>query len=394
MDGSVIAALAMLETPKRMNTDSSQKRDISEFENGGNDPVEQIGVYSEGVLDETKQFLRNSRQQFLWGVLSYFGGHIIALALSYVLHNTDSSSFANYLQGVLLSSPLILVFSAMSIGFSNAYSSNSITGERSVARRHLYNRGFWSNYPGLNFFAIYMILAISITALATRFVANESLNFPALILTKLFVGLLLTNLHMAWVHAIISKPNNKSLCQRIPGWREWIGIMPAASVDLASPKCVYYLTHKLLAILPENFLPVVDNQIHQELHSVLSTFKTFAIYMPVALEFLTSILTRAIYIRVAASMLPDDDESIIPFDPSFGGRARNNETLCLSILDAIKTMRLQNWHHYRRIVREVLQYEFSFAFLFIIAIALEFYFEEPCTLGDLLELFASMFLVE
>ena len=395
MDGSVIAALAVLETPNRMNTDSSQKKDISEFENGGNDSIEQIGVYSEGVLDETKQFLRNSRQQFLWGVLSYFGGHIIALALSYVLHNTDSSSFANYLQGVLLSSPGILVFSAMSIGFSNAYSSNVITAERSVARRHLYNQGgFWSNYPGLNFFAIYMILAISITALATRFVANESLNFPALILTKLLVGLLLTNLHTAWVHAIISKPNKKSLCQRIPGWREWIGIMPAASVDLALPKCVYYSTHKLLAILPQNFLPIVDNQIHQELHSVLSTFKTFAIYMPVALEFLTSILTRAIYIRVAASMLPDDDESIIPFDPSFGGRARNNETLCLSILDAIKTMRLQNWHHYRRIVREVLQYEFPFFFLFIIAIALEFYFEEPCTFGDLLELFASMFLVE
>ena len=395
MDGSVIAALAVLETPNRMNTDSSQKKDISEFENGGNDSIEQIGVYSEGVLDETKQFLRNSRQQFLWGVLSYFGGHIIALALSYVLHNTDSSSFANYLQGVLLSSPGSLVFSAMSIGFSNACSSNGITAERGVARRHLYNQGgFWSNYPGLNFFAIYMILAISITALATRFVANESLNFPALILTKLLVGLLLTNLHTAWVHAIISKPNKKSLCQRIPGWREWIGIMPAASVDLALPKCVHYLMHKLLAILPQNFLPIVDNQIHQELHSVLSTFETFAIYMPAALEFLTSILTRAIYIRVAASMLPDDDESIIPFDPSFGGRARNNETLCLSILDAIKTMRLQNWHHYRRIVREVLQYEFPFVFLFIIAIALEFYFEEPCTFGDLLELFASMFLVE
>lgn len=384
-----------MESPNRINTHRPQEKDISELENGGNDPTKQISAYSEGALEETKQFLRTSRQQFLWGVLSYFGGHFLAVALTHVLHNTDSSPFANYFQNILLASPSTLILGAMSIGFSNTYSSNTITAKRSVARRHLYNQGgFWFNYPGLSLFAVYMILGISITALATRFVATETLSFPALVLTKLLVGLLLTNLHMAWVHAVISKPNKKSLWQRIPGWREWIGIMPAASLDLACPKCVYYLTQKLLTFLGESFLPTADNHIYQGPHSVLSTFKTFAIHMPVALEFLTSILTRAIYIRVAASMLPDDDEPVIPFDPSFGGRARNNETRCLSILDAVKTTRLQNWHHYRKIVREVLQYELFFVSLFIIAIALEFYFEEPCTAGDLLELFASMFLTE
>lgn len=243
-----------------------------------------------------------------------------------------------------MASPMILVFGVMSIDFSSAYTSHAITAERSVARRHLYNQGrSWPSFPGLNFSAVYTILAVSITALATRIVANETLDFPALDLIKLLVGLLLANLHTASVHAIISKPNKKSFWQRIPGWREWIETMPAASLDLASPKCVYHLTQKLLAFLRQSSLPTPT-------------------HMPIALEFLTSILTRAIYIRVAASLLPDDDETIIPFDPSFGGRVRNNEAHCLGILDAINTMSLQNWHHYRRIVRECFNMSFpSFA---------------------------------
>lgn len=38
----------------------------------------------------------------------------------------------------------------------------------------------------------------------------------------------------------------------------------------------------------------------------------------------------------------------------------------------------------------MLQYEFPFFCLFIIVMALEFYYEEPYTAGDLLELFAFL----
>ena len=375
MDGTVIAALAVLETPDRINTDHPQRKDISELELGKSDPTNHSDAYSESRLEDRRHLLRNSRQQLLWGVLTYFGGFMVGSALSYTLDNRGRPLFAIYLDGISSTLPWTLVFGAMTIGFSNAYSSNAITAitaERSVARRHMQSRNFWPNYPGLNFFAVYMILAIPMAALATRLVANERLNFPTQTLTKMIVGLLLTNLHMAWVHAVISKTNKKSFWQRIPGRREWIEIIPAASLDLASPNFVYYLAKKILAF---------------------SAFESF-IFIPVALQLLTSILTRAIFIRVAASMLPDDDEPVILFDYSFGGRARNNETYCLSILDAMNTMRMQDWNCYRKIVREVLQYEISFVFLFIIAIALEFYFEKPCTAGDLLELFASMFLVE
>jgi hypothetical protein len=42
--------------------------------------------------------------------------------------------------------------------------------------------------------------------------------------------------------------------------------------------------------------------------------------IPALLAFIISIPARVIFIRVAASMLPEEDETIVPFDRSFGGK--------------------------------------------------------------------------
>lgn len=117
---------------------------------------------------------------------------------------------------------------------------------------------------------------------------------------------------------------------------------------------------------------------YQAFGGLPSTQETFGsvvfLAIPVVSEYLASIFTRAIYIRVAASMLPDDDESVIPFVRSFGGRARNNETYCLTIIDAFRTMALQNWYRYLKIVWEVFCYEYLGILFFAIAIAMQMSF--------------------
>ncbi|KAJ5420420.1 hypothetical protein N7465_002939 [Penicillium sp. CMV-2018d] len=73
-------------------------------------------------------------------------------------------------------------------------------------------------------------------------------------------------------------------------------------------------------------------------------------------------------------MLPDDDEPVVPFDRSFGGRAGNNETHCLTIIDAFRTMALQNWYRYLKTVWEVFCYEYLGIVFFGIAIAIQMSF--------------------
>lgn len=73
-------------------------------------------------------------------------------------------------------------------------------------------------------------------------------------------------------------------------------------------------------------------------------------------------------------MLPDDDESVVPFDRRFGGRAGNNKTHCLTIIDAFRTMALQNWYRYLKIVWEMCCYEYLGIVFFGIVIAIQISF--------------------
>lgn len=93
----------------------------------------------------------------------------------------------------------------------------------------------------------------------------------------------------------------------------------------------------------------LSNQARERIPSTLATSGNIAfLTIPIVSEYLASIFTGALYVRVAASMLPDNDQSVVLFDRSFGVQAKN-ETHCLSIPDAFGTMKVQNWYRFLKI---------------------------------------------
>lgn len=365
----MIAALAVLETPTSINAEHPQQVGISKIEKVENGPADQSGVALRDRPEDTRQFLWSLRQKFLWDVIPCLGAGLLVHASYYLTSRVDFIPF-NFNEGQVLAMYLFIGYLMVKSLFSIPPGSNAFTNQRSLARRHLYSqRGFWSICPGLNVFLVYILLTGLIMILARPIFAEEGHNLFVCIFSRLFFGLLLTNLHTAWVHTVISKPSKKSIWQRVPGWREWIEIIPAASLDIVLPNCVHHLTKR--------FGVSIGYPAFGELPSTQETLGSVVfLAVPVILEYLTSIFTRAIYIRVAASMLPDDDESVIPFDRSFGGRARNNETYCLTIIDAFRTMPLQNWYRYLKIVWEVVCYEYIGILLFAVAIAMQMSFSD------------------
>lgn len=331
-------------------------------------------IKSDVLLEETKerkQFLQVSWRQFAYGCITYLGGNSLGFGFSKLWHKAEKAYFDDYIQTMAMLLPVPLLLGALSIG---APSPSEL--KRSFGRRTLYSRGnFLSNFPGLVFFAVYMVLALLPMALATHLDGNDSLSSPVLILTKILVGLLLTNIQTAWIHAIITKPSKRSFRERIPGYQDWIHIMPATFFDLTLPSCAYYLTKQLLVYLSD-----------------LGRFDLTPCPLPLVMELLTSVLTRAIYIRVAASLLPSNEETIIALDPDIQGRDKSNASHHLDIIDAFRSISMQNWHYYRNVIRSVVSLELAFLFPFIVTLGLEFYFERPCTVPKLLNLFASMFL--
>lgn len=352
----------------------SPEIDASELGEDIKDRKMEKEIKSDVLLEETKerkQFLQVSWRQFAYGCITYLGGNSLGFGFSTLWHKAEKAYFDDYIQTMAMLLPVPLLLGALSIG---APSPSEL--RRSFGRRTLYSRGnFLCNFPGLDFFAVYMVLALLPMALATHLDGNGSLSSPVLILTKILVGLLLTNIQTAWIHAIITKPSKRSFWERTPGYQGWIHIMPATFFDLTLPICAYYLTKQLLVYLSD-----------------LGRFDLTPCPLPLVMELLTSVLTRAIYIRVAASLLPSNEETIIALDPDIQGRDKSNASHHLGIIDAFRSISMQNWHYYRNVIRSVVSLELAFLFPFIVTLGLEFYFERPCTVPELLNLFASMFL--
>ncbi|KAJ9480868.1 hypothetical protein VN97_g12654 [Penicillium thymicola] len=242
--------------------------------------------------------------------------------------------------------------------------SNAVTGDWGRAHRYLNSQGFF--LTGLGIFLPYMVTFV-VMALITRLDLDP--RFAVYIVSKLSLGLLLTNLHMAWVHTVISK-SNKSIWRRLPGGKDWLAIIPVASLDIVLPDGSYYLTKTALAF----FQGIVS----VEGDASPATIGFFAVaIVPAFLGWWTATFTRAIYVKVAASMLPIDDQTVLPFD-------HRGPAYRLNIRDAIRGITMQNWHRYLRIVYEVAVYEYLWVIFSAIVIVAELYYMAPCAVIDIL----------
>lgn len=388
-DGSVIAALAVLETPNTIKAENPQPIALSEVGEVEGPFTGPSGKITRDESEDSRQFFWVLRQNFVRVLIHTLCGSFLGFAGLYFLSLAGfiNMNLNDNIGGIFLPFAMTVTGSI----FATPTSSNAVTSQRSFARRHLHiERESWSIFTGLDVFIVYMLLTGVILALAKPIFAQEGAAFPVFVISRLSLGLILTNIHTAWVHTVISKPTKKTIWQRIPSWREWFKILPVASLDIVLPSCVHYMATILLVSFRDVMFAVLSSQACEKIPSTLATCGNIAFFaIPIVSEYLASIFTGALYVRVAASILPDNDQSVVPFDRTFGGRARK-ETHCLSILDAFRSMKVQNWYRYLKIVWEVFCFDSLWACIFIVVIVMELYYWAPCTATDLLVLLAPI----
>ncbi|CAG8119565.1 unnamed protein product [Penicillium salamii] len=120
---------------------------------------------------------------------------------------------------------------------------------------------------------------------------------------------------MAWVHRVIADKSPQNRYRRMLGYKTWPRIAPAAAL--------YNLAMCMTFSLP--FAAV--NMAGWALVAVGSPWKDVGhwkylvgVILPVLFGIVLSLPVRIIFARVAASMLPEEDEPILPFDRSFDGK--------------------------------------------------------------------------
>jgi hypothetical protein len=172
---------------------------------------------------------------------------------------------------------------------------------------------------------------------------------------------------LAWTHIVISEPSPKSWFRRFPTPKLW--------VKVAIPTAVYAVAEQITALvllklavtagLNRDAKTIAQLSPHEQTMMSLAGFGILAV--SVVLSFLLILPANVILTRVQASLLPDAEETIVPFDRSFGGKVIPEivgGSGVLSMLDAWKSF---DWSSRIRLVK-------AYAKIYALSILLSLFF--------------------
>lgn len=216
-----------------------------------------------------------------------------------------------------------------------------ITSKIRTTIKHLVaEAGPWSRFRGLQvalaYHFIHHILLQLLTALFGGAMISQS--FAAVV-----TAVVLCRLQMLWTHVVISTPSEKKWYRRFPtidaGKKV---ILPTAVWALAQQATIYVPITLFVIFDLEGYFrnPSVFNELSpMQQKSVM--LASFAVMMSgIATAVLMVFPANVVLKRVQASLLPEENDSIVPFDRTFAGKVQPQVvggTGVVSMLDAWKT---------------------------------------------------------
>ncbi|KAK7218627.1 hypothetical protein V2G26_006630 [Clonostachys chloroleuca] len=203
--------------------------------------------------------------------------------------------------------------------------SNSI---RSIYRLLRANGGFFANFRGLSVYLVERFVTVIILHSTIRCLGL----YLGLILgpvLHLLCNLLLAQLSTAWVHIVITPASPLRWWRRLPAFSTTVKAVwgPMFLFSIASflaewaPFVIAKAVHFPLGF--HAAMVAQDGQKPTLGFACLLLVKYFAVLAGSILAVILLIVpTRMILVRVQASLLPVDEDAIVPFDRSFGGRVQ------------------------------------------------------------------------
>ncbi|KAJ4295493.1 hypothetical protein N0V90_007506 [Kalmusia sp. IMI 367209] len=188
-------------------------------------------------------------------------------------------------------------------------------------------------------------------------------------------GAITANLHAAWTHKVISTPSNASFWSRIPSRSSWKLLAFPAAVSSAMPHISLYISQGFISLfeLEEELRRNKFNDYNGAQWTSFILRWVAVLVISVACTLFLCLPAIVTQVRVEASILPDDQDTIVPFDRTFGGKVVSKVlggTGCVSFLDAWRSF---NWEARRRLIKLYLKtFAVIVGLLFIVAHVLAF----------------------
>ena len=199
-----------------------------------------------------------------------------------------------------------------------------------------------------------MITALAMSWVMQLFEAVIPQMLPLrLVFVAALTGAATANLHAAWTHKVISTPSDIRFWSRIPSAKQWKVLALPAAIAAAMPYASLYLAMGFITLFgldqearQNNFADYCAGKWASFLgRCVAVLFISFACTLFLCLP------AAVTQVRVEASILPEDQDTTVPFDRSFGGKVVSKAlggTGVVSFIDAWKSF---NWEARGRLIK-------------------------------------------
>lgn len=216
--------------------------------------------------------------------------------------------------------------------------------------RHLHSiGGFAARWRGLSISVFYHMAHAFVANLISAFVFGGLLfGMPAYIISSL----LLARIHMTWTHIMISKPSQKP-------WYKRIGTEKKIWKVLLLPSFVFAASQQLTVALPTALFFVLGLHRSEDfaLSNDLSTADRWTLGLKFASIPITALAVALLILlpasvtltRIEASLLPEEEETVVNFDRTLNGAV--SASITLGGTSPGKSLFIEAWRSFDRAAR-------------------------------------------
>lgn len=193
----------------------------------------------------------------------------------------------------------------------------AITGSIRRTLKHLQARaGYLARFRGFWCAVCYAVLSQLLLQLLGPALSYILPFTVAHLLTGTLISILLARWDMAWTHVVISDPSPLPWYRRVPTFATWRKIWAPTAIAALTKQFAFVVPMVLWVAFGFND---VENAKAQS--PVAAGWKVFTILLVALLTYVFIVIPSQVALtRCQASMLPEEDESIVPFDRSYGGK--------------------------------------------------------------------------
>jgi hypothetical protein len=212
-----------------------------------------------------------------------------------------------------------------------------ITSNLRKAEKYLVAQaGSMARFRGVSMALVTHLMGWNLAKFFTYVLPNSF--FLSLPISIILSRVVLANFSLGWTHIVISQPSSKYWFRRIPNFSAWKKVARPTLILAAAEQAALFIPIYLATAWGLDKHSPDSTSGNMFLETVQKTM--IVGLLSLAATLLVVIPAKVTLTRVQASLLPEDQETIVPFDRSFGGKVVPEivgGTGMISLLDAWKT---------------------------------------------------------